>query len=204
MTDTPPPPVQKPQSNNFFLEFGPVLAFFIVYMWLRRTLDDPNMAIYPAALVLAVSSCVALAWSWFKHKKVSNVLILTTVLVCGFAGLAYLFKDPRFLYVKPTITNTFFGVAVIAGVFLRKNVLKLLMGEAFLLPDKAWNTLAIRWGLFFFAMAALNELIWRTQTEEFWVSFKLLGFFPLTIAFTMSQIPFILKHGKVSGQGDAG
>ena len=194
MSDT-----QKPK-NNFWLEFGPLLAFFLVYIYLRKTLDDPNTAIYPAAIVLAVASTIALAWSWIKHRTVSGVLIFSTVLVCFFAGLAYFLKDPRFFYVKPTIINVLFGVAVIGGVFAKKNVIKLMFGEAFELPQKAWNVLAIRWGLFFFVLAGLNELVWRTQSEPFWVNFKLFGLIPLTLVFTMSQVPFIMKHGTMKGQ----
>ena len=98
---------------------------------------------------------------------------------------------------KPTIVNALFGIAVLGGIFLKKNVIKLMMGEAVALPDKAWNNLAVRWGIFFFFVAALNEVIWRTQTEEFWVNFKIVGFMPLTLVFTLTQIPYIMKHGKM-------
>jgi len=98
------------------------------------------------------------------------------------------------------VVNILFGLGVLGGVLFKKNVLKMMLGEAFELADKAWNTLAIRWGLFFFVLAAINEVVWRTQTEQFWVNFKFFGLVPLTFIFTMSQIPFIMKHGKVKGQ----
>ena len=72
-----------------------------------------------------------------------------------------------------------------------------MLGSAFDLPEKSWNQLAFRWGGFFFACAAINEIVWRNFGEAFWANFKLFGFFPLTILFTLSQLPFILKHGKV-------
>ncbi len=201
---TQPAPNPSPASsgkpkNNFWLEFGPVLIFFIVYMWLRRTLPDPNSAIYPAAAVLALISAVTLIYSKIRHGHMSGLLIFTTVIVCLSAGLAYVFKDPRFVYMKPTVINALFGVGVIGGVLFKKNVIKLMLGDAFDLPMKAWNTLAIRWGVFFFALAGINEFVWRNFEEPTWVKFKLFGFLPITILFTMSQIPFIMKNGSVKG-----
>ncbi len=194
-------PVNAPAvKNNPWLEFGPVIVFFIVYIYLRRTLPDPNTAIYPAAGVLAVLSAISLIYSKIRHGRMSGVLILTTAIVCLSAGLAYIFKDPRFFYMKPTVINILFGVAVIGGVAVKKNVIQLMFGEAFDLPIKAWNQLAIRWGLFFFVLAGLNELVWRNFEEPTWVKFKLFGLIPLTIIFTMTQLPFIMKHGTVKGQ----
>ena len=202
MTDTQPPPNRNTQSGNFWIDFGPVAIFVAVYHYLRRS--DPDGAIYTAAGIFMVVALLALAYSRIKHGKFSGILLLTTIIIVLTVVLAWVFQNPVFFYVKPTVVNILFGAGVIGGVLFKKNVLKLLMGEAFQLPDQAWNTLAIRWGLFFFAMAALNELIWRTQTEQFWVNFKLFGFFPLTILFTLSQIPYILRHGKVRGQDEAG
>jgi len=194
MSETKNAPAKKSQ----WLEFGPVVVFFVTYMWLQR--QGNEQALYIAAAVLAALSVLALIWMWAKHRSLSGILIFSTVVVCGSAGLAYYFQDERFIYQKPTFMNILFGVAVIGGVFIKKNVIKMMLGEAFELPDRKWNTLAIRWGLFFFVLAGLNELVWRTQSEDFWVSFKAFGLIPLTLVFTMSQIPFILKHGKVKGQ----
>lgn len=190
----------KPAPKKQWIEFGPLLVFFLVYVWLRRTSEDPNTAIYPAAIVLAVLSVATVSYSWYKDKTVPGVLIFSALAVCFFAGIAYFFKDPRFFYIKPTIMNILFGLGVIGGVFFKKNVLKIILSDAFELPDRNWNVLAFRWGFFFFFCAALNELVWRTQTEDFWVTFKLFGLIPLTFIFTMSQIPYILKNGKIRGQ----
>ncbi len=185
------------KANNPLFEYGPVLAFFAVYMILRRTLEDPSFAIYPAAGVLALLSTIILAYTKIRHGKVSGLLIFTTIVVCGAAAMAYFFKDPRFVYMKPTVINILFGVGILGGILFNKNVLKMMMGEAIELPAKAWNNLAVRWAIFFFILAALNEIVWRTQTEPFWVKFKLFGLIPLTLVFTMAQMPFILKHGKL-------
>ena len=196
MTDSSPAPAKKP--NSFWLDFGPLLAFFGAFQYFKRV--NPDEAMVWAAGVLAVLAALALTYSWFKHKYLSGVLILTTVLVVFFAGLTFFTGNKIFLFMKPTIVNTLFGVGVIGGALMGKNVIKMLMGEAIELPDSKWNSLAIRWGIFFFAMAILNEIIWRNFSEDFWVKFKVFGFLPLTIIFTLSQLPFIQKHGKMRSE----
>jgi len=152
-----------------------------------------------AAGVFAIAAVLALAISWIKYKHVSGMLIFATAIIVVTAGLAIAFDNKAIFFIKPTIINTLFGIAVIGGVFLKKNVIKMMMGSAFEMSDSHWNTLAIRWGLFFFAMAALNEFIWRNYSEEFWAGFKVFGFLPLTLVFTLTQLPFIQKHGKMLG-----
>ena len=179
----------------FWIDFGPLLLFFGSFMYWKR--DNPDDAMIWAAGVLAVAAAAALLYAWIKYKHTSPVLIFSTVVIGGFALAAFLFDDKRFIYMKPTVMNSIFGVAVIGGVFFKKNVIKMMMGSAFELPDDKWNLFAIRWGVFFFAMAILNEVIWRNFSETFWASFKVFGFLPLTVLFTATQIPFLTKHGKM-------
>ena len=184
-----------------WLEFGPLLIFFAAYQFLKKS--QPDVALYIAAGLLAVMSILVLIYSRIKHGSLPVMLLFTTVLVAGSAALAYFFKDERFIYMKPTVINTLFGIGVIGGVLVKKNVLKLLMGEAFEMPAKAWNNLAIRWGIFFFVLAIINECVWRNFSEDFWVKFKVFGFMPITLIFTLSQLPFIMKHGKMKGERPA-
>jgi len=188
----------NPKKPSQWFEFGPLLIFFIAYQYLKRS--QPDNAIYLAAILLGVLSSLTLIYTWVKHRHVSGILIFSTVLVVGSAALSYVFKDPRFIYMKPTVINVIFGIAVIGGVFIKKNVIQLMMGQAFEMPVKAWNSLAIRWGIFFFILAAVNEFVWRSYGEDFWVKFKVFGFLPLTIIFTMTQLPFIMKNGKVKNE----
>ena len=198
MTDKNLPPAAKLEGKPklpFWIDFGPLLLFFVSFMYWKR--DNPDDAMIWAAGVLAVTAAAALIYAWFKYKHTSPLLIFSTVAIGGFAAAAFLFDDKRFIFMKPTVMNALFGLAVIGGVVLKKNVIKMMMGSAFELPDAKWNIFAIRWGVFFFAMALLNEIIWRNFSETFWASFKVFGFLPLTILFTASQIPFLTKHGKM-------
>ncbi|WP_409432959.1 inner membrane-spanning protein YciB [Litorimonas sp. RW-G-Af-16] len=190
-----PLPKSKP---SFWLDFGPLLVFFIAFQYFKRTGNADNAMLW-AAGIFAVCAVIAVGISWLKHKSVSGMLILGTVIIVITAGMALAFDNKVIFYMKPTITNILFGVGVIGGVFLKRNIIEMLMGGAIKMPLEKWNTLAIRWGLFFFAMAALNEIIWRTQTEDFWVNFKVFGFLPITVVFTLTQLPFIQKHGKIVG-----
>ena len=195
MTDETQTAAKKP--NNFWIDFGPLLVFFIAFQYFKR--NQPDQAMLWAAGIFAVVAVIALLIGWLKYNHISKMLLFSTAIIVVTAGLAIWSGNKTIFYMKPTVINILFGIAVIGGVFLKKNVIKMMMGEAINLPDARWDTLAIRWGLFFFAMAALNELIWRTQTEDFWATFKVFGFLPLTFVFTLSQLPFIQKHGTLRG-----
>ncbi|MGB0906132.1 MAG: inner membrane-spanning protein YciB [Maricaulaceae bacterium] len=195
MTETPTPEPRK--SNNFWIDFGPVAIFVGAYHYLRRS--DPDGAMLTAAGIFMVVAVIALAYSRVKTGKFSGMLLLTTAIIVVTAGLAIFSGNKTIFYMKPTIVNILFGIGVLGGVLLKKNVIKMLMGEAIELPDVAWTKLAVRWGVFFFVLAAINEYVWRNYSEEFWVNFKLFGFMPITILFTLTQIPFIMKNGKVRG-----
>ena len=179
----------------FWIDFGPLLVFFAAFHYFKRS--HPDEALIWAAGVLAVAAVVALIYAWLKYKHTSPILIFSTLVIGGFALAAFIFDDKRFVFMKPTVMNVIFGLAILGGVLFKKNVMKLFMGSAFELPDAKWNVLAIRWALFFFAMAILNEVIWRNMSESFWANFKVFGFFPLTLVFTLTQIPFLTKYGKM-------
>jgi intracellular septation protein len=112
----------------------------------------------------------------------------------AFGGLTLLLKDDTFLKLKPTIVNGLFGIALLGGLYFRKPLLQIVLDSVFELTDEGWRKLTLRWALFFLALAVINEIVWRTQTTDFWVSFKVFGIMPLTIAFALAQTPLLLKH----------
>lgn len=190
-----------------WLEFGPIGVFVLVFNVLNFRGHESAMLI--AAAIFMVLAVAALIYVKTKYNTAPPMLLLTTAIIVVTVMATLLTGDKRFFYMKPTVVNLLFGVGVMGGVIFKKNVLKLLMGEAYSMPEKAWNIFAIRWGLFFFAMAAINEYIWRTtidpnvpSTESFWANFKLFGFMPLTILFVLSQIPFLLKHSDLKEKMD--
>jgi len=120
-----------------------------------------------------------------------------------FGTLTLVFHNSMFIKIKPTVMNLAFGLALFGGLILKKNPLKLLLGEAFALPDRAWRTLTINYGLFFFFVAGLNEVVWRTQPDATWVIFRFPGLLILSVVFSLTQVPMMMKHAiPPEGSGD--
>ena len=115
-------------------------------------------------------------------------------IVIIFGGLTIIFDNKIFIFMKPTIINIMFAAILYGGIVFKKPLLKYLLGTALKLKDDGWNILTIRWIAFFIALAILNEIVWRTMSEEFWVSFKVFGILPITFIFTMTQFPLIKKY----------
>ena len=138
---------------------------------------------------------MSLAIIWFLERKIPKVPLISGILITFFGGLTIYFDNPVFIYIKPTIINILFGLALIFGkYFTNEPVLKKLMGKSVSLTDKGWEVLNSRWIYFFFGLAILNEAVWRTQSEEFWVNFKVWGLLPITFIFTAFQIGLINKY----------
>jgi len=196
------PKAAKAAPPSQWLEFGPIAAFVVIFNVLRFRGIDSAMII--AATIFMVLAVIALIYVKRKHNSVPPMLMLTTGIIVVTVAATLLTGDKRFFYMKPTAVNILFGIGVLGGIIFKKNVLKMLMGQAYSMPDKAWNQFAIRWGIFFFAMAIVNEIVWRTTidpsdpaSETFWANFKLFGFVPLTLVFIITQMPFLLKHSDL-------
>ena len=152
---------------------------------------DLKIAIPP----FIVATLVALVIVWFLEKKIPMVPLIGGVLITFFGGLTIYFDNPIFIYIKPTIINILFGLALLFGKFFTNEpVLKKIMGKSIALTDVGWELLNRRWMYFFFVLALLNECVWRTQSEEFWVNFKVWGLLPITFVFTGFQISLINKY----------
>ena len=173
---------------KFVTDFGPLVVFFFFYYN-----NDKNLEI--AIPPLIISTLVALAFVWILEKRIPMIPLLGGILITFFGGLSIYFNNPIFIYMKPTVINIIFGVALAFGkYFTNEPILKKIMGKSIFLSDLGWKLLNKRFMLFFFALAFLNELIWRTQTEEFWVNFKVWGMLPITFIFTAFQVPLINKY----------
>ena len=180
------------QVNKSFLkfatDFGPLAIFFYYYYN-----NDKNLSI--AIPPLIVATLIALVIVWFLEKKIPMMPVISGILITFFGGLTIYFDDPRFIYMKPTIINILFALTLFFGKYFSKEpILKKVIGKSIVLTAEGWELLNKRWMYFFFVLAILNECIWRTQTEEFWVNFKVWGMLPITLAFTISQISLINKH----------
>ena len=191
----------KPKSGwlNTLVDYGPLLVFLGVYKFYQpsetSTFGEIAAVIY-GTIAFMVAAVVALAFSKWKFGKVSPMLMLSTTLIVGFGALTIWLRDERFIQFKPTAIYLLFGIVLVGGWLRGKAMLQILLEAAFEGVDKeGWLKLSRNWGVYFFAMAALNEVLVRTMTFESWLWAKLWMFLPLSFVFTLSQIPMLLRHG---------
>ena len=169
-------------------DFGPLLIFFVIYFN-----NDNNLKI--AIPPFVVATLVALAVVYFLEKRIPMVPLTGGILITLFGGLTLYFDNKIFFYMKPTIINLLFAVVLFFGKFFtKKPLLKIFFQNAFDLEDEGWKKLNYRWIGFFIFVAILNEIVWRTQSEVFWVNFKVWGLLPISFIFAASQFPLINKY----------
>lgn len=183
------PPAREPQMGAGWkaaLEAGPLLLFFAAYY-----LGD----IYWATGSAILASLVAVAAYWFKIGRVPAAPLITFLVVGVFGGITLFLQDPDFVKMKPTAVYVLFAGALFGGLAMGKLFLRRVFGEVFTLTDEGWRILTIRWGLFFVAMAVLNEVVWRSFSEGAWVNFKVWAILPLTMLFGAAQYPVLKRHG---------
>lgn len=177
------------------LEFGPLAIFFFVNSYGDRWFGvAEDRRIFVATGVFIAASLIALALSKIVMNHLPRMAIVNAVVVTVFGGLTLALDDAFFIKVKPTIVNTLFGCILLSGLYFGRSLLALVLDSVLQLDEEGWRRLTLRWGLFFFVLAALNEVVWRTQSQDFWVAFKVWGVMPLTMIFALAQTPLILKH----------
>lgn len=190
---------QKP-GLKMALELGPLLVFFFGNLrgeWLLSKF--PALSAIGGPLLIAtalfmVATVISLVISKIVFKHLPVMPFVSGVVVMIFGGLSIWLQDETFIKMKPTIVNTLFGVVLLGGLFFGKSLLGYVFNAAFNLDAEGWRKLTLRWGIFFLFLAVLNELVWRNFSDEAWVNFKVWGTMPITILFTLSQMPLIMRH----------
>jgi intracellular septation protein len=185
MNETPTRPVEANPVVKLLIDLGPLIIFFLAYY---------RAGIFWATGILMAATVAALAASRVILGRFSLPPAITAVLVVVFGGLTFLLDDPSFIKMKPTFIYLIFSGVLGFGVYTRRPLLKMFMGDALRLTDEGWHTMTVRWALFFLAMAVLNEIVWRNVSEAAWVNFKVFGILPLTFLFAMAQVGLIRRH----------
>jgi intracellular septation protein len=195
MTETPAPKWAKPA-----LEFGPILGFFAAYLWLKDRTFEIAGTEYAGFIVVTAGFIpvflVAMGLLWRLTGHLSRMQVITAVLIVVFGGMSVWFNDPRFFKMKPTLIYLLFGGVLGIGLLRGQSWLQSVMEGVMPLTDRGWMILTRRLMLFFFALAVLNEAIWRTQSEEIWVYFKTFGLTAAIFVFFMTQGRLFRDHAS--------
>lgn len=193
MPETSPPSWLKPA-----LEFGPILGFFAAYLWLKDRVFDFGGTEYAGFVVVTAGFIpvflLAMGALWWLTGHLSKMQIVTAVLIVVFGGLSVWFNDPRFFKMKPTIIYLIFGGILGFGLLRGRSYLQVVMDAMLPLTEEGWMILTRRLTLFFLALAVLNEVIWRTQSEQAWVYFKTFGLTAAIFVFFMTQGAVFRDH----------
>lgn len=167
------------------VDYGPLAIFFIAYLrWDLMT----------ATGALIAATVVGLTLSLIIARRVPMMPLITAVIVGIFGGLTLWLQDETFIKIKPTIVEGLFSLVLFGGLLFGRPLLKPLMASAWPMDDLGWRRLTFRFACFFAAMAVLNEIVWRTQTTDFWVTFKVFGLMGLTLLFAVSQASLLSRH----------
>ena len=170
---------------KLLIDIGPLAVFFVFY-----TRSDLKTAILP----FMIATIIAVLFSYIVEKKIPIMPTVGAAIILIFGGLTIYFDNETFFKMKPTIINLLFAGILYGGIILNKSLLRYLLGAALKLQDEGWDILTKRWIGFFIALAILNEIIWRTQTTDIWVNFKVFGILPITFIFTLIQFSTIKKY----------
>ena len=190
-------PVKAHDWRKLVLELGPLGVFFAV-----NAVFGKSHGLYPATAALMVATLVALAVSWKMMHRLPIMPVVSGVVVVVFGTLTLVLQDELFIKLKPTIVNSLFGTVLLGGLLFGRSLLGVVFDSVFDLDAEGWRKLTLRWGLFFFVLAALNEVVWRGFSTDAWVTFKVFGIMPLTFLFAIAQVPLIQRH-SIEAEGEA-
>ena len=169
---------------KLLIDIGPLAIFFIFYS---------KSGLQASILPFMIATVIAVLFSYILEKKIPIMPTVGAGIVLVFGGLTIYFDNEVFFKMKPTIINLLFALILYGGMLIKKPLLKILLGAALKLKEEGWRILTHRWIGFFIALAILNEIVWRTQSTDVWVNFKVFGILPITFLFTMIQFPLIKK-----------
>jgi intracellular septation protein len=187
MTDQSQRPGQLPTGLKLALDLGPLLIFFFA---------NARWGVFAGTRAFMVAMLVALIVSYVKVRRLPLMTIVTAIVVAVFGTLTLVLHDDTFIKLKPTIIYVLFGGIQLGGLAFGKSLLAVVFDSVFDIDEEGWRKLTLRWALFFLALAVLNEIVWRTQSTDFWVTFKVFGVVPLTFLFAMLQFRLLSRHAS--------
>ena len=191
---------KAPTGAKLAIDLGPLLVFFLVNGF-APVPDVARIFYATGAFMAAMMVAMVISQIWYKH--ISPMLLFSGVMVMVLGGITIWLHDETFIKLKPTIYYCVAAGLLTFGVVTKRNLLETVLGSAYPgLSDRGWQLLTRNWIFFFFAMAVVNEIVWRNTTTDFWVSFKLWGALPATFIFAIANVPMLMKHGMQLEKGE--
>ncbi len=185
MTAAESKPAELNPLLKLALDLGPLLLFFFV---------NKRWGIYAATGAFMAATIVSLIVTYVLVRRIAVMPLVSAVVVLVFGGLTLYLQDETFIKIKPTIIYALFAVLLLGGLAFGRSLIALVLDSVFQLDAEGWKKLTLRWGVFFLAMAVLNEVVWRSVSTDTWVAFKTFGFLPLTVVFALAQTPLMMRH----------
>jgi intracellular septation protein len=185
MTTPPKKPAELNPLLKLALDIGPLLLFFFV---------NTRWGIFAATAAFMAATLASIAITYAKVRRIPAMPLVSAIVVMVFGGLTLYLQDETFIKLKPTIIYALFAAVLLGGLAAGRSLLAVVLDSMFQLTDEGWKALTLRWGVFFTAMAVLNEIVWRSVSTDAWVAFKTFGFLPLTVLFALAQTPLIVRH----------
>ena len=210
--EAPPNTSQRQHPNPILklaLELGPLIVFFFANSrgeWIGEkipALGSLGEPIFIATALFIAATLVSFAVSLAVTRRLPIMPMISGVVVVFFGGLTLWLQDDTFIKLKPTIVNVLFGSILLGGLYFGKSFIGYVFDSVFTLTDEGWRKLTFRWGLFFFFLAVLNEIAWRSLSTDAWVTFKVFGVMPITLVFTAIQLPMIMREQAKAEAGTA-
>ena len=173
------------QMLKLVVEVGPLVVFFVI---------NARAGIFWGTGTFMVATIASLIASRILFGRIPVMPLVTGACVLVFGGLTLWLQDDHFIKIKPTIVNALFAGVLFTGLLSGQPFLKIVFGEVFRLTEEGWRKLTLRWACFFVCLALLNEIVWRSFSTDAWVSFKVFGIMPLTMAFAVAQIGLLRRY----------
>ncbi|HWW47400.1 MAG TPA: septation protein A [Xanthobacteraceae bacterium] len=189
MTPNKPHPMFKLAT-----ELGPLVIFFLA---------NAKFGLFAATGAFMVAIVAAIAASYVATRHVPIMALVTAAIVLVFGTLTLVLHDETFIKLKPTIVYALFSATLFGGMIFGRSLIAVMFDQMFNLTAEGWRILTMRWAVFFAVMAVVNEVVWRTQSNDFWVGFKLFGFMPMTMIFAMAQMPLINRFSRDPATAEA-
>jgi intracellular septation protein len=183
-------PKKNPSElSKMITDFLPLIIFFIIFKFSKSPIP-----LIPATIGLIVVTGVILIGNYLIYKRISLIPLISAILLGVFGGMTILSGDDIFIKMKPTLVNILFAIILLTGYLTKKPLLQYLFGKSLAISHQAWLHLSLRWGMFFIFLAIINEIVWRHFSTSWWVQFKVFGILPITILFTILNIPYLIKE----------